>query len=56
MFYAVSSSMLGTYEAVAISTRRLPTLSTWAARRRVRRLALVLWTIGLVVHVARAES
>lgn len=46
--------MLGAYEAIAyISNKRAPTISTWAARKRARRIGLVAWTLGLAYHIAR---
>lgn len=53
-FWGLSASVLGTYEFLAFLTRkRAPTISTWASRKRHRRLAMVSWTIGLAMHIAR---
>lgn len=53
-FWGISASMLGTYEALAFLTnKRTPTISTWAARTRARRIGLVAWTLGLAFHIAR---
>lgn len=53
-FWGLSASMLGAYEAIAyISNKRAPTISTWAARRRARKIGLVAWTLGLAFHIAR---
>lgn len=53
MFYGVSSSVLGTYEAVAIITKRVPPVSDWASRSPLRRVLVCGWALGLVVHLAR---
>lgn len=54
-FYAVTGSVLGSYEGVAATTRRMPTVTTWGARNFMRRIVLVLWALGLAVHFARAK-
>jgi hypothetical protein len=55
-FWGVSASVLGTYEALSYLTgKRLPTLSTFCARRQYRRAALALWTAGLALHVWRHQ-
>jgi hypothetical protein len=52
-FYGWSAGALGTYELAAIATGRCPTISTYCARNRYRRMLMVLWALGLVVHIAR---
>jgi len=53
MFYAITGAVLGTYEAVAVTTKRVPTVSAWSARRRHTRVLAVAWALGLAVHLAR---
>lgn len=54
-FYAYTASAMGSYELLAIATgrTRFPTVSTFCARRRYRRVLLVAWVLGLAVHIAR---
>jgi hypothetical protein len=55
-FFGASAGLLGTYEAVAVSTRKVPTVSCLASRSPLRRLLLLVWVAGLAVHVARHQS
>jgi hypothetical protein len=53
-FWGLSASVLGTYEAMSyVSRKRLPTISTFCARRRSRRVALALWVLGLGAHILK---
>jgi uncharacterized membrane protein len=60
-FYGASAITLGVWEAAAYATKhKIPTVSaaTCKARRRHRKLtlaAVIAWTTGLVVHLARHE-
>lgn len=59
-FWGLSASMLGTYEAVSFLTKlskkgTLPTVSTFCSKKKRRRLLMVLWTVGLAVHIWRHQ-
>lgn len=56
--WGVCAVTLGVWEAAAVTTGRLPTVSsTWARfccrRRTVARLVFVLWAAGLFRHLDR---
>lgn len=51
-FWGLSASVLGTYEALSyLSRKRVPTVSTFCARRLWRRSLLAAWTLGLGAHI-----
>ena len=51
-FWGLSASVLGTYEAVSyLSRKRVPTVSTFCARRLWRRSLLAVWVFGLGAHI-----
>lgn len=61
MFYAVTGSVLGTYEGIAVLTKRtasvptVPTVSNLASRHPAARAVVILWALGLCWHIAKHE-
>ena len=51
-FWGLTASALGTYECLAFLTRkRVPTVSTYCARRKATRALITGWAVGLAVHL-----
>lgn len=58
-FWAVCAITLGVWEATAITTKRVPTITATCRRVRTRRIgkaAIGLWLVGLGWHLLKSEA
>jgi hypothetical protein len=56
-FWAIQLWILAVWEALAVGTRRLPTItetSRHLSRKRLARLAVILWATALTDHLLEA--